>query len=157
MLSRMTAPKIPSMRLMIRDFVRLPFWWRGETSAADLRGNTAPQALMRWGIHAVIAESFAEIFFGNCTALGIPAVCASRADLEKLAAAIQKDPRAPIAVDLLQKEIHLGEDRLPLKMPESARKALTTGQYDFLAQLLEGEPAIKQTAAALPYLNHFAS
>lgn len=115
----------------------------------------APQALMRWGIQAIIAESFAEIFFGNCTSLGIPAVTASRPDLEKLTAAIQADPATPIAVDLLEKTVHLGEERLPIHMPESARKALTTGQYDFLAQLLEGEPAIRQTADSLPYLNEF--
>jgi 3-isopropylmalate/(R)-2-methylmalate dehydratase small subunit len=116
----------------------------------------APQALMRWGIQAVIAESFAEIFFGNCTALGIPAVWVSRRDLEKLVSAIQTDPATPLVVDLLDNTIHLGEERLPLQMPESARKALTTGQYDFLAQLLEGEPAIRQTAGKLPYLNQFA-
>ena len=117
----------------------------------------APQALMRWGIKAVIAESFAEIFFGNCTSLGIPAVCASRSDLEKLTAAIKADPSTPIVVNLLDKTIHLGDERLPMTMPESARKALTTGQYDFLAQLLEGEPAIRETAGKLPYLNQFAS
>ena len=116
----------------------------------------APQALMRWGIQAVIAESFAEIFFGNCTALGIPAVTASRADLEKLAAAIKSDPGTPLQLDLLEMEVHLGEERISVRMPESARKALTTGQYDFLAQLLEGKSEIEQTASRLPYLNRFA-
>jgi 3-isopropylmalate/(R)-2-methylmalate dehydratase small subunit len=117
----------------------------------------APQALMRWGIQAIIAESFAEIFFGNCTSLGIPAVSASRADLEKLTQAIRQDPKMPLQIDLLAMKVHLGAEELPIKMPESARKALTTGQYDFLAQLLEGEPAIRQTAAKLPYLHQFAS
>jgi 3-isopropylmalate/(R)-2-methylmalate dehydratase small subunit len=117
----------------------------------------APQALMRWGIQAVIAESFAEIFFGNCTALGVPAVTASRADLEKLTAAIKSDPETPILVDLLEMKVHLGEEQIPVRMPESARKALTTGQYDFLAQLLEGKSEIEDTAAQLPYLNEFTS
>jgi len=53
----------------------------------------APQALMRWGIKAIIGESFAEIFFGNCTTLGVPCVCASRGDLEKLTAAVNADPK----------------------------------------------------------------
>lgn len=116
----------------------------------------APQALMRWGIQAIIAESFAEIFFGNCTSLGIPAVTASRTDLEKLTKAIKDNPATPLVVDLLEMEVHVGEERLPIKMPESARKALTTGQYDFLSQLLEGEPQIRETAKSLPYLNQFA-
>lgn len=115
----------------------------------------APQALMRWGIKAIIAESFAEIFFGNCTSLGIPDVTASRADLEKLVAAIAADPSTPIVVDLLKMKVQVGKEQIPVHMPESARKALTTGQYDFLAQLLEGEPAIRQTAKTLPYLNQF--
>jgi len=111
----------------------------------------APQALMRWGIQAIVAESFAEIFFGNCTSLGIPAVTASREDLEKITTEIQK-----INVDLLEMKVQVGEEKFPVQMPESARKALTTGQFDFLAQLLEGESEIKTTAANLPYLNQFA-
>ncbi len=82
----------------------------------------APQALMRWGIQAVIAESFAEIFFGNCTSLGIPDVTASRADLEKLVAAIKADPSMPIVVDLLEMTVHWGQDRIKVHMPESAAK-----------------------------------
>src|SRR5690606_14986619 len=34
----------------------------------------APQALSKFGIRAIIAESFAEIFFGNATTLGMPCV-----------------------------------------------------------------------------------
>jgi len=110
----------------------------------------APQALMRWGIQAIVAESFAEIFFGNCT------VTASREDLEKITTEIQKNPAVPINVDLLEMKVQVGEEKFPVQMPESARKALTTGQFDFLAQLLEGESEIKTTAANLPYLNQFA-
>ncbi len=53
----------------------------------------APQALVRWGIQAIIAESFAEIFFGNCTGLGVPCVQAARSDLNRLGAAITANPR----------------------------------------------------------------
>ena len=116
----------------------------------------APQALVRWGIQAIVAESFAEIFFGNCTALGIPAVTAKRADLEKLAAAVGADPSLTLTIDLLDMKVRAGEEEYPIQMPASARKALTTGQYDFLAQLLEGEPQIRETAKSLPYLNQFS-
>ena len=109
----------------------------------------APQSLMRWGIQAVVAESFAEIFFGNCTSLGIPAVCASRGDLEKLSAAIQADPQLTVTVDLDQMQVRFGNQSISCEMPASARGALTTGQWDFLGQLLDNESLIRKTAARL--------
>jgi len=116
----------------------------------------APQALMRWGVQAVVAESFAEIFFGNCTSLGIPAVTTSRENLQKLADAIQADPRTEITVDLETLEIRCQGETMPCDMPGSARHALVSGQWDFLSQLLETQPQIQETAAGIPYMNHFA-
>lgn len=116
----------------------------------------APQSLMRWGIKAIIAGSVAEIFFGNCTSLGVPAVTAAREDRERLAAAIESDPKLEITVDLEAKEVRFGEDSFAVEIHESARSALVSGQWDFLSQLLEGKDEIKQRAAMLPYLNGFA-
>ena len=115
----------------------------------------APQSLIRWGIRAIIASSYAEIFFGNCTSLGIPAVCLERVDLETLATMIQQTPTLPITVDLVAKRVSCGDAEFPLTMAESARSALTSGEYDFLAQLLEGKTEIEKTAGELPYLNQF--
>jgi len=115
----------------------------------------APQAMMRWGIKAVIAESFAEIFFGNCTSLGIPAVCAARADLERLAATIDANPAQDISIDLDGCTICCGNEEISCEMPDSARSALTSGQWDFLSQLLEDQDAIRQTADTLPYMTNF--
>jgi 3-isopropylmalate/(R)-2-methylmalate dehydratase small subunit len=116
----------------------------------------APQALIRWGIQAVVGESFAEIFFGNCTSLGIPAVTASRGDLAKLQAAILADPKLEITVDLVAKQVRCGNTSIPCDIPDSARTALTTGQWDFLGQLLDAKPQIRETAARVPYLANFA-
>ena len=116
----------------------------------------APQSLMRWDIRAIIAESFAEIFFGNCTSLGIPAVCADRADLERLVAAIEADPRLSITIDLTDRFVRAGELSFPCHLPDSARDALITGRYDFLSQLLEADEQITATAASLPYMKDFA-
>lgn len=116
----------------------------------------APQSLLRWGIKAIVAESFAEIFFGNCTSLGIPCVCASRADIDKLGAAIQGDSKLAVTVDLMACEVRTGSIVAKVTMPASARQSLTTGQWDFLGQLLDNKPGIAATAAKLPYLNHFA-
>lgn len=117
----------------------------------------APQSLMRWGVEAIVAESFAEIFFGNCTSLGIPAVCASRDDLRKLAAAVEADPTLEVTVDLEALSVSLGGESISITMPEGARSALATGQWDFLAQLLDAEAGIKETASKLPYLNSFSA
>ena len=116
----------------------------------------APQSLMRWGIQAIVAESYAEIFFGNCTSLGVPAVCAGRVDLEQMAAAIQSNPQTSVQVDLLARTVTVGTTTYPITMPASAHDSLTTGQWDFLGQLLDAQPAIRETAGKLPYLKSFA-
>jgi 3-isopropylmalate/(R)-2-methylmalate dehydratase small subunit len=116
----------------------------------------APQALIRFGIKACVAESFAEIFFGNCTSLGVACVCLPRDSLEKLAAAIEGDPRLEVTIDLLQGVVRFGDSSVPFKMPDGARKALVTGEFDFLAQLLAGESRIRDTASKLPYVSNFA-
>lgn len=115
----------------------------------------APQALIRWGIKAIVAESFAEIFFGNCTGLGVPCVNAARGDLDRLAAAITANPQLAVTVDLEAKQVRAGDLSFPVTILESARSSLTTGNWDFLGQLLEGADAVKQTAAKLPYVTGF--
>ncbi|MCA9098313.1 MAG: 3-isopropylmalate dehydratase small subunit [Planctomycetaceae bacterium] len=116
----------------------------------------APQALIRWGVKALIAESFAEIFFGNCTANGVPCVCATPESIQKLAAAVQTDPKLDVTVDIVAKEVRYGTEKFPVTIIDSARGALTSGQWDFLAQLVEAQDEIKSTAAKLPYMKQFA-
>ena len=115
----------------------------------------APQSLMRWGIKAVIAESFAEIFFGNCGALGIAAVRASRNDLNTLAAAIESDPKAELTVDLQTLSVTVGDITRPVEMPDSVRDSLVSGEWDFLSQLLSAREQVAAHAATIPYLNGF--
>ncbi len=117
----------------------------------------APQSLMRWGIKAIVAESFAEIFFGNCGSLGIPAVKATRADLEKLCAAIEKNPTLQVTVDLQKMTVSAGNISCSVSMPESARDALVTGQWDYLGRLLSAADQVSLHAKSVPYLNGFKS
>ncbi len=112
----------------------------------------APQSLMRWGIKAIVAESYAEIFFGNCNSLGIPAVRASRENLEKLAAAVKADPTTPVSLDLRTLTLTCGAQVVPVEMPEAVRESLVSGQWDFLGQLLDGAAAVEKTAKQLPYM-----
>ncbi len=116
----------------------------------------APQALLRFGIQAIVGESFAEIFFGNCTSLGIPCVRASQDDVKKLAAAIVADPKLAVTVDLVGNAVRYGQAAIPCSMPDGPRSALVTGEFDFLGQLIEGEPQIRETARSLPYMTNFA-
>ncbi|MCB1224265.1 MAG: 3-isopropylmalate dehydratase small subunit [Verrucomicrobiales bacterium] len=102
----------------------------------------APQALYRFGFRAIIAESFAEIFFGNCTTLGIPCVCATAEDIAELAAAVEADPKVEIKVDLEAQRVFFGERNFTIVIPETAREALTSGKWDPIAELLENKAAV---------------
>lgn len=112
----------------------------------------APQAIQKYGFRAVIAENFAEIFFGNCTTLGIPCATASREDIAKIAAAIERDPRTEIVVDVSNQEIRFGGDSVKAEVRAAARDALINGRWDPIGELLEGATAMQATAAKLPYL-----
>ena len=115
----------------------------------------APQSLMRWGLKAIVAESYAEIFFGNCCSLGIAAVRATREDLNKLAAAVEADPKAAVSVDLEKLVATAGDVSVSVEMPDSARDALVTGEWDYLGQLLSAADQVSSHAATVPYLNGF--
>ncbi len=102
----------------------------------------APQALYRFGFRAVIAESFAEIFFGNCTTLGIPCVTASAQDIQVLANEIARNPKLEVTVDLTEEKVFFEDEEMPVSVLHSAREALTTGQWDPIAALLENRDKV---------------
>ena len=112
----------------------------------------APQAIQKYGFKAVIAENFAEIFFGNSTGLGMPCVCASREDIARIAAAIDKNPATEVVIDVAKQEVRFGGETVKITQRESARDALVNGRWDPIGELLEGLPKVKQTAAKLGYV-----
>lgn len=112
----------------------------------------APQAIRKFGIKAVVAEGYAEIFFGNATNIGLPCVTARREDIQRIAAAVAADPRVEVVVDLAAGEIRFGAESVPLTMRESARDALVHGRWDPIGELLEGAPAVEALTARLPYV-----
>jgi 3-isopropylmalate/(R)-2-methylmalate dehydratase small subunit len=112
----------------------------------------APQAIQKYGFKAVIAENFAEIFFGNCTTLGIPCACASREDIAKVAAAIERDPATEVVVDVAKQEIRFGGQSVKASIREAARDALVNGRWDAIGELLDGAAAVKAKSAGLSYL-----
>lgn len=112
----------------------------------------APQAIAKSGFRAVVAESYAEIFFGNSTNLGLPCVSAAREDIQRVAAAVAAEPGLELTVDLTALELRYDSGVIKLTMRESARDALVNGRWDAIAELLEGLPAVEATTARLPYL-----
>lgn len=111
----------------------------------------APQSLWHYGFRAIVAESFAEIFFGNSTTLGIPCVCAGAADIARIAAAIEKDPETPVDVNVADMTVSAGDVRIKCSMPENARNALVSGTWDPIAELIDAEAQTAAAAAKLPY------
>ena len=116
----------------------------------------APQALYRWGINAIVGESFAAIFAGNCTMMGVPAVTVSPGDIEKLMQAVEVEPRTIFGLDLQGKTISFGEHKIAVDLPETHRNALTSGSWDSTAMLRANLSEVKKTARKLPYINNFA-
>ena len=112
----------------------------------------APQALYRFGIRAVIAESFAEIFFGNSITLGMPCAVMSAQDIRAVAQIIESDPEALITLDLLEGKLSIADMDFPATLPPHAQEALVTGKWDAIADLLEGIEDVRTCAARLPYM-----
>jgi 3-isopropylmalate/(R)-2-methylmalate dehydratase small subunit len=115
----------------------------------------APQALRRWGIRAIVAESFAEIFFGNSQTIGLPCLTASRADMERLMAAAEAKPAESFELNIRTLEIAGAGLTAGLNMPAAARDAFLSGDWDATSLLLADYAAVEKTAAGIPYIAGF--
>ena len=115
----------------------------------------APQALMRWGIRLMIGESFAEIFFGNCLALGIPCLTTSKHEITKIQKLVNEDPKQIWDFSLKRLSFSNQKEIFKLNLEEGAYKMLYSGKWDATSQLLDEEERIKKTVRKLPYLNNF--
>ncbi len=115
----------------------------------------APQALMRWGIRALIGQSFAEIFYGNCLALGIPCATASAKEINQIQKAIELDPSQVWELNLTKKNIQSSLGSWDVAMESGPLEMLLKGRWDATSQLISQEAFLKQTEKKLPYLNNF--
>jgi len=111
----------------------------------------APQAIQKFGIKAVIAGSFAEIFQGNCTTLGIPCVTMTDTDRTKLAALVEEEPDADITIDIENLGVTCANNVFNIGMKESTREAFLAASYDPLDTLLVARDNIDRTARRLGY------
>ncbi len=112
----------------------------------------APQAIQRWGVRAIIGESFSEIFFGNSVALGMPCVTADPATVDALMAAAEADPSSEFELDLEGLTVMANGQRLEVALPPAARESFVTGTWDATGLLLERFEDVQAVATRLPYM-----
>ena len=115
----------------------------------------APESLKQWGIKAIVGGSFAEIFFGNCTMLGIPCVAVDNEDVLWLQRAIGRDPKQTVTVDVEKREVRAGDRVIKGRIPDGARNQLVSGAWNAAGVLLEAGDRIEATAKRLPYVSGF--
>ncbi len=112
----------------------------------------APQSLSKYGFKAIVAESYAEIFFGNSTTLGMPCVIAKKEDLDPLKKAVEEDATLEVTIDLEALKVSAGDISISVTLPDSARHALLSGKYDPIAELIANNDQIEATASGLAYV-----
>ena len=111
----------------------------------------APQAIMRYGFNAIIGESFAEIFAGNCSQIGVPVVTASGEDIAALQSALSADPTLSISLDLESKTARYEDKTISIELPESRRDAFIKGTWNVLELLKQNSTDIDALHNRLPY------
>jgi 3-isopropylmalate/(R)-2-methylmalate dehydratase small subunit len=112
----------------------------------------APQALSRWGIRAIVGESFAEIFFGNCVALGLPCVMATPVEVQQLQEWLAAKPQTSISVNLEAMQVQYGNVTIPVQMSRDVQNMFIGGTWDACGQLMAQSHQIQQIATRLPYI-----
>ena len=111
----------------------------------------APQALLRWGIRAIIGESFAEIFYSNCIAIGIPCFTLPKELIKK----IQKNSNqnnAFFKIDINKSILLTKNLSLNLEIKNSSREMFLSGEWDATSTLLENLELIEKKMSNLPYI-----
>ncbi len=117
----------------------------------------APQAVLRYGIRAIVGESFAAIFAGHCVMLGIPAAAVSSEEMSELINSVESDPDTVYTVDLQSNTLTYGDKQVRIELPESHLKALVTGAWDSTSLLRANLDKVKEVASKLPYMTEFRS
>ena len=109
--------------------------------------------MSKWGIKAIVGQSYAEIFFGNCVAIGVPCVIASPEEVQQLQALIKENPQASLTVDLESMSVTTDNLSIPVEMNQGSRQMFLEGTWDNCGQLVSNAEKVKVTATKLPYVN----
>ena len=116
----------------------------------------APQSLKRWGIQAIIAESYSEIFHGNCVSLAIPCLTANHDTCAKLQDAIEAEPTAELTLSVADATITCGDETIQLEIQSGAQCQFLDGSWDARAGLLENLDKVRDVVGRLPYVTNYA-
>lgn len=127
----------------------------GENFGCGSSREHAPQSLMRFGFDAFIGASFAEIFAGNCTALGLPCLTLEAAELAALMDSVELDPGQELVIDLEARTVTSRAGTMPAGIRDGTRQQLLEGSWNATSVLLEAGGAIEGAAERLPYLGGF--
>ncbi len=112
----------------------------------------APQALMRWGIKAIIGESFADIFYSNCIAIGIPCFTLPKKSIQEIQNQSKVNKFLFLEIDLKNSLAKSKDLSLTLEIKKTSRKMFLSGQWDATSTLLQNENLIENKLNDLPYL-----
>ncbi len=112
----------------------------------------APQALIRWGIKSIIGESFADIFYSNCIAIGIPCFTLSKSSIKKIQKYISKQDLF-LKIDLLNSKAISKDLEFNLEIKETSKKMFLSGEWDATTKLLDNEGLIEKKLNDLPYIS----
>ena len=122
----------------------------GENFGCGSSREHAPQAIKRSGIQAIVAESFAEIFFGNSSGIGLPCVRATAEDLERITAITTRTPDTQWTLDLESMTLSCPEASISVRMPAEPREAFMLGRWDAVVELMNAPEVVEHMAATLP-------
>jgi 3-isopropylmalate/(R)-2-methylmalate dehydratase small subunit len=124
----------------------------GRNFGAGSSREHAPEGLRRWGIRGIVGESFAEIFIGNCIAIGLPCLTVGADDAAWLREAVASQPHQEILIDVEHQLVRFGERTLAASISDGAHHQLLTGTWNATGVLLEAGDAIERVAKTLPYI-----
>jgi len=133
-------------------FANAPILLGGSNFGCGSSREHAPQSLSKYGFRGLICESYAEIFFGNSTTLGIPCVIAPKEDLDLLKNAVESDPSLEVTIDVQNLRVKYADQEFVVTMAESAHEALVKGEWDPIQELIGNGASIEATAEKLGYV-----
>jgi 3-isopropylmalate/(R)-2-methylmalate dehydratase small subunit len=108
-----------------------PILVAGENFGCGSSREHAPWGLQDYGFRAIVAPSFADIFYSNCTKIGLLPVVLSEEDCHSLARAGEGE------VDLQEQEVRFAGEEVPFTIDHEIRHRLLEGLDDIAVTLGE--------------------